>query len=134
MSIKNSTKSLLTQSLILDYLKGIVISLLLSLGFIIIFAFSLNWFDVSDSFIPLITLIIKGICVLIGSCVAVRGSEKGLIKGIVFGLIYIFCAFIIFSILSGVFSFDFSFILDLAFASLLGGIVGIIKVNKASKI
>ena len=134
MSYKSSTKSLLSQSIILDFLKGIVVSLLLSLGLIILFAFSLKWFDISDSLIPAITLLIKGISVLTGSIVSVKGTEKGLLKGACFGAIYITCAFLIFSILSGSFMIDLNSLLDLLFSSLLGGIVGIVKVNKSSKI
>ena len=133
MSYKSSTKSLINQNLILDFLKGIIVALLLSLGLIVLFAFSLKWFDISDTFIPLITLISKGLSVLIGSIIAIKGSEKGLLKGVSFGAIYIFLAFLIFSILSGNFSFDLNSFLDLFFASLLGGIVGIVKVNKSSK-
>ena len=81
----------------------------------------------------MITLLIKGLSVLVGSIIAVKGSEKGLVKGIAFGAIYILLAFLIFSILSGNFAFGLSSFLDLFFASLLGGIVGIIKVNKSSK-
>lgn len=134
MFSKTSSKRLLSNNLILDFLKGIIIALLLSLGLIILFAFSLKWFNIPDSFIPSFTLAIKGISVLIGSIFAVKGESKGLIKGFGFGAIYIVFAFIIFSVLSGGFNFSFNSLLDMLFAGLLGGMVGIIKVNKTSKI
>ena len=51
-------------------------------------------------------------------------------KGLCFGVCYVVLAFVIFSVLAGSFSVGVSFALDLAFAGLLGGIVGIVKVNK----
>lgn len=134
MSLKGSTKNLFNNSLIFDFLKGIIVALLLSLGLIILFAFSLKWFNISDVLIAPITLVIKAVCVAVGSIVAIKGESKGLLKGVSFGAIYMFFAFVIFSILSGSFSFSVSSFLDICFAALLGGLVGIIKVNRVSKI
>ena len=120
--------------IVLDFLKGIIVALLASLALIIAFAFSLKWFEINDNYIPEITLLIKGISVFIGAMIAVSGDSKGLIKGAVFGAIYIFLAFLIFSILSGEFGITVHFILDLLFSVSLSGIVGIVKVNKNSKI
>ena len=128
-----SVKNMFFSQIVLDFLKGIIVALLISLGLIIAFAFSLKWFDINDNFIPAITLLVKGLSVLIGSLIAIKGDSKGLLKGVCFGSIYIFLAFVIFSILSGNFSINLSVLLDLAFAAIIGGIVGIIKVNKNSK-
>ena len=128
-----SVKNMFFSQIVLDFLKGIIIALLISLGLIIAFAFLLKWFDINDNFIPAITLLVKGLSVLIGSLIAIKGDSKGLLKGVCFGSIYIFLAFVIFSILSGNFSINLSILLDLAFAAIIGGIVGIIKVNKNSK-
>lgn len=133
MSSKNLVKKLFSNQIILDYLKGIIVALLLSLGLIILFAFSLKWFDINDNFIPAITLAIKGVSVLVGSLIAIKGDSKGLLKGVSFGSIYIFLAFLIFSVLSGEFSVSLSAVLDVVFAALVGGLVGIVKVNKNSK-
>ena len=94
---KVSAKRLFSNQIIVDYLKGLIVALLLSLGLIILFAFSLDWFNIKDVFIPAITLLIKGISVLIGSIIAIKGDSKGLLKGAAFGMIYIVLAFMIFS-------------------------------------
>ncbi len=125
-------KNVFSKGVLLDFVKGIIIAIALSLGLTVLFAFILKWVNIPDSFIPAITLLIKGISVLVGSIFAVKGNEKGLIKGASFGEIYIIFAFLIFSVLSGGFEFSTSFVLDLIFSGLLGGIVGIVKVNKAS--
>ena len=133
MSVKSSSRSLFSNNIILDFLKGIIVALLISLGLIVLFAFCLKWFNLSDNIIAPINLAIKGISVLIGSIIAIKGDSKGLLKGVSFGAIYIFLAFVIFSVLAGSFSINLSFLLDILFAALLGGLIGIFKVNKASK-
>ncbi len=130
MASFSKTKSSSNQSVVFDFIKGIIIASLVSLALVILFAFFIKWFDISDGYLNLITLLVKAISVIIGSIFAVKGDSKGLVKGVVFGLIYIIFAFVIFSFLAGSFSVGLSTLLDLAFASLLGGIVGIIKVNR----
>lgn len=118
------------ENVVFDFIKGIIVAMLISLGLIVLFAFCLKWFMIPDAFILPITLVIKMISVVIGSIIAVKGDSKGLVKGVLFGLIYIVFAFIIFSFLAKSFHFGLSFLLDILSASLLGGIVGIIKVNR----
>lgn len=130
MFAHSKTKNVSKDNIVLDFAKGMIVALLISLTLVILFAFCLKWFSLEDSFIVPITLVIKGISVLIGSLIAVKGSSKGLVKGLCFGAIYIVFAFIIFSILAGSFSLGVSSLLDFAFATLLGGIVGIVKVNR----
>ncbi|MBP3581751.1 MAG: TIGR04086 family membrane protein [Clostridia bacterium] len=128
MSVFSKTNK--NESFVFDYLKGLIIASLCSLLFIIAFAFFIKWFDIADSYLNLITLGVKAVSVIIGAIFAVKGTEKGLLKGAIFGLVYVIVAFLIFSLLAGSFSLKIGFLLDLAFASLLGGIVGIIKVNR----
>ena len=127
----SKSETLSKDNIFYDFLKGLLVATLLSLGLIILFAYSMKWFSIDDQFISPFTLLIKGVCVLVGSSLAVKkGTSKGLLKGVLFGIVYIAIAFIIFSILAGTFSVGLSTVLDLAFAGLLGGIIGIIKVNK----
>ncbi len=133
MAVKSSANRLFSSGIILDYLKGLLVAMLTSLGLIVLFAFCLNWFNMSDATISPINLAIKGLSVFLGSLFAIKGETKGLLKGSLFGAIYIFVALIVFSLLAGQFSVGIGFVLDLAFASLLGGLVGIFKVNKNSK-
>ncbi len=130
MFARSKTKTIAKENIILDFAKGIVIAMLISLALIVLFAFCLKWFNISDGFIVPVTLIIKGLSVLVGSLIAVKGNSRGLLKGAGFGAVYIVIAFLVFSILSGSFGIGLSSLLDFAFSILLGGIVGIVKVNR----
>ena len=122
--------SLEKNSLVFDYLKGLIISMMISFGLVLAFAFSLKWWEVGDGMIMPINLAIKIISVCVGSIIAIKGEHKGLVKGVVFGIIYMAVAFISFSILANTFVLDLSFFLDLICSAVAGGIVGIIKVNR----
>lgn len=127
---KTKTSSNDSTNVVFDFLKGLIVATLISLGLVILLAFCINWFEIKDSYLSPLTLLIKGISIVVGTVIAVRGESKGLLKGICFGIIYIVFAFVIFSILSSSFKLGLSSLLNVLFASLLGGIVGIIKVNK----
>lgn len=124
------SKKITNDNVLFDYVKGVLVAAIISLGLIVLFAFCIKWFSLSDSVIAPVTLAIKGVSVLIGTIVAVKGDKKGLLKGFSFGEVYMLVAFVVFSILSGDFTFSLNTILDFAFAGLLGGVVGIVKVNK----
>ena len=130
MSFAKSKSSTVSENLILSYLKGLIVSMLVSFGLVILLAFSLKWFSVSEKLITPLNLLIKTISVIIGSCIAIKGESKGLIKGILFGFLYITTAFASFSFLSKTFMIDLSFVLDILFACVAGGTIGIIKVNR----
>lgn len=127
---RSKTETLSNENVIFDFFKGLLVATLLSLGFVILFAFCMKWFMIADEFIAPITLVIKAVSVVSGSAIAIKGKSKGLLKGMSFGVIYILLAFIVFSMLANTFSIGLNTLLDVAFASLLGGIVGIVKVNK----
>ena len=130
MSFSKSKSSTVGYNLILSYLKGLIVSMLVSFALVILLAFSLKWFSMSEKLISPLNLAIKTISVLIGSCIAVKGESRGLLKGVLFGFLYISLAFVSFSFLANTFSMDLSLILDVLCACIAGGIVGIIKVNK----
>ena len=104
--------------------------MMISFALVIFLAFSLKWFSLNEKFIMPFNLAIKTISVLIGSLVAIKGDSKGLLKGVIFGLLYIMLAFFSFSFLSKNFAFDLSFFMDILFACIAGGTVGVIKVNR----
>lgn len=130
MFSNTKTEKLDSSSTIFNFIKGMIVSLIVSLGLIVIFALILKWFDLSENLITPITFVIKYISVVFGSIIAVKGDSKGLIKGAIFGALYTFFAFVVFSFLSKSFVMDITTLLDFASSILLGAIVGIIKVNK----
>ena len=115
---------------IFNYLKGLVVSMMISLALVVVLAFSLKWFSLEEKFISPLNLAIKTISVFVGSLIAIKGESKGLIKGVIFGILYVALAFVSFSFLAKSFSFDLSLFLDVLFACVAGGTVGVIKVNR----
>lgn len=116
-------------NIVVNFIKGLIISMLITFVLIIVLAFSLKWLSIDEKFIMPLNLAIKVISVLIGACFAVKGDSKGLIKGVLFGFLYITMAFVSFSILADTFMLDLSLLLDLICSCIAGGLVGIFKVN-----
>lgn len=130
MFYSKSKTEKISSNIVVSFLKGLIVSMLVSFALIILLALSLKWFSLDEKFISPINLAIKTISVIVGSCIAVKGESRGLIKGVAFGLLYIVSAFVSFSVLAKSFALDMSFLLDVLFAGIAGGIVGIIKVNR----
>ncbi len=130
MSFAKSKSINLAGNTILNFLKGLIVSMMISFALVILLAFSLKWFSLDEKYISPINLAIKTISVLFGSLVAIKGETRGLIKGVIFGLMYVTLAFVSFSFLAKTFTFDVGLLLDILFACVAGGIVGIVKVNR----
>ena len=130
MSFSKTKSSSTNENLILSFIKGLIVSMLVSFVLVIVLALSIKWFSLSENLISPLNLVIKTISVLIGSIIAVKGQSKGLVKGVIFGFLYVSLAFCCFSFLAKTFTFDLSLLLDAIFACVAGGIVGIIKVNR----
>ena len=116
-------------NMLANFIKGLIISMLITFTLIIVLAFSLKWLSIDEKYITPLNLAIKVLSVLIGSSVAVKGNNKGLLKGLVFGFLYITIAFLSFSLLANTFMIDLSLLLDLVCTCIAGGLVGIFKVN-----
>ena len=116
---------------IFQFIKGLILSLIITFACVIIFAFSIKFFALSDGFITPINLSIKAISVFVGTLVFAKSKTKGLVKGILFGLAYTTVAFLLFSALSASLDLSISLLLDYLFAAGVGAIAGIIKVNTA---
>lgn len=130
MFSNSKTEKMNNSNVVFDYIRGLIVALMVSLGLVVIFALVLKWFDLSDSIITPITFVIKYLSVIVGSLIAIKGESKGLIKGGVFGMLYTGLAFAVFSFLSNSFSLDLTTLLDFVSSIILSSIVGIIKVNK----
>ena len=114
----------------LNILKSTLVAVLISVGFILIFAVALKFVDFSDIIIKIINQIIKIFSIFFGCFVMLkRDKSKGLIKGILLGLMYSLIAFVVFSILNSGFSFGLSNLLDLLFSAVFGSICGVFCAN-----
>lgn len=113
-----------------QYLKALIVSLIVSFAGILLFALIIKLTNISDGWIVPINLIIKAISVAVGMIIYTKSRSGGLKKGIILAVSYITLSFVVFSALSGDFSFSWTLILDYVFSILVGAIVGIIRVNK----
>lgn len=110
--------------------KGLLFAICFSLIGILLFAFSLRFFDLSDLGIKVVNQIIKTLSILFGCFVGLRKNRSnGLIKGVIIGVFYTIVSFFLFSILNGEFSFSVNLIFDLLFSVVVGAVCGAIVVN-----
>ena len=129
MSSKTKQASMVANNDILQYIKGMILSLIITFACVIIFALSIKFFALADWVIAPVNMAIKAISIFFGTLIFAKSKTKGLKKGIIFGLSYTTIAFLLFSALSASFDLSISLILDYLFAAAIGAIAGIIKVN-----
>ena len=109
--------------------KGLIISLLLTLISIFIYAIVLVNTTVSEKTIkPVVT--ITGISILVGSSISsLKIKKNGILNGILVGGLYLSTIYILSSIALCGFIFNLSSIIMICTGMLLGGVGGIIGVN-----
>ncbi len=118
---------------VLEVIFAIFIALIISLVLIIIAAFAIKLFNIGDNAIIIINQVIKGLSILIAGIACLKLPNNGWLRGFIFGILYIALAFVVFSLLSGSFTFDLTLINDLVLGGISGLISGIISVNIRKK-
>ncbi len=113
---------------ITDVLKAVLLSTLISLGLVLIFAVIIKFAALPSNVIMPVNIAIKIISVLLGCLIGFKTPENGLLKGAVTGLIFMLFTFFIFAALSGFKDVKFSWI-DLITLPIAGAISGVIAVN-----
>lgn len=108
--------------------KGIGLSIIISLVCVLIFGFVIKSFLLPNGTIKVVNQFIKVLSIFIGvfSC---SGKNLGLVKGCLVGAFSIIITHLIFSLIGGNISFGLSFIIDVLFGLIVGGISGTISVN-----
>lgn len=115
---------------VLSILKGTLISIILTLVLLFVFAIVLTFTTISESTIPAVIIVITAISLLVGSSVIGRKARRnGLINGAMIGIVYLFFIYIISSILSGNFSIELKSIIMIIVGILFGVLGGIVGVN-----
>ncbi len=105
--------------------KGVTIALLITLASVLIFAFILSAFDLTDKVIMPINQIIKTVSILVGVILSVREGKFSL-KGGLIGLLSAFLSFLLFSLIAGSTTSFLTVLVDLIFASCIGLVSGLI--------
>lgn len=125
---KTSEKS--EDKILKPVLKGVLISLCVSLVAILFFAFLLRFTNISENLISPVNQVIKGVSIFLGVLFGMRRvKSNGIINGLLIGFLFTIFAFLVFSLLDGQFVFDKTLLNDIIFGSIIGAICGIICVN-----
>ena len=112
-------------------LKGVAISIIMTLIFLFIFSIILTYTNVSEKLITPFIIIITAISILIGSTISTSNIKKnGIINGMFVGLIYIAIIYLLSSIVTGNFLLNITSIIMIITSVLTGALGGIIGVNK----
>lgn len=115
----------------INIIKGVAISLLLTIICLSIFSALLTYTNLSENLMQPVVIVVTGISILIGSYIANRKRNKnGIINGIIIGVIYILALYIISSAVNdGNFSLNLGAIIMILVGIIGGAIGGILGVN-----
>ena len=110
--------------------KGLAVSILVTLVSVAVFALLMQWIRPSDEVIRIFNQLLKLIAIGAGVWSAVgRGSEGGLIRGAAIGLLYMAVGVAVYALLSGQHAPVTAYLADLGMGIAGGGIVGMILSN-----
>lgn len=112
-------------------LKGSLISIIATIVLLMIFATVLTYSNINENSMPTVIIVVTALCILIGSQITTSKIKRnGIVNGALVGAIYILALYLISSIISKDFSLNIYSIIMMATSVLIGGIGGIIGVNK----
>ena len=116
---------------IVGILKGSIISIVATMVFLSIFAAILAYTNINENTMPTVIIIATALSILIGSEISTSKIKKnGILNGVLVGIIYILMLYIISSTITGNFGLNNYSIIMMATSVLIGGIGGIIGVNR----
>ncbi|MDR2201747.1 MAG: TIGR04086 family membrane protein [Clostridiales bacterium] len=114
------------KSAVFEVLTAVITAIIVSLLSILLVAFLIKAVNISTSAIPVINQVIKGVSILIACLICLKTPRNGWLKGICAGLLYIALAFIVFSLLSGSFTWGINVLNDVALGAVSGMVSGMI--------
>lgn len=116
---------------IVNIIKGVGISLIVTVVLLIIFAIILTYTKIQENVINPVIMIITAISILIGSSLGnIKIKKNGLINGAVIGAIYVIFIYLISSLLNWKFMLNAQSIIMIVISILFGILGGIIGVNR----
>lgn len=127
---KRTFENIHSYSYPINMLKGVIISIILTLLFLFIFANVLTYTNISECTISPVIITITAISILIGSSLAtIKIKKNGVINGALLGFIYISIIYMISSISKTGFILNFSSLIMMCISLISGAIGGIVGVN-----
>lgn len=116
---------------LIKILKGSAISMITTLILLIIFSVLLTFTNINERTMPTVIIMITALSILLGSQITTLKIKKnGIINGMAVGGTYMITLYFISSIVSKNFSFNKYSIIMMATGLLIGGLGGIIGVNR----
>jgi putative membrane protein (TIGR04086 family) len=115
-----------------DLLRGVLVALLFSLAFVLLFALIIRWADVGENGIVIGNYVIKFLSLALGILIGFKHHKNGILKGAIVGLTFMLVTFLIFGAMSAFVGVTFNWI-DLVALTLGGAILGVIRVNLRTK-
>ena len=110
--------------------KGVFISLLFTIIFLIIFSTLLTYTNISEKLITPVIIVITAISIFIGSTIGnLKMNKNGLINGGAIGGIYLISIYVISSIISQNFALNMQSLIMIIIGIICGMFGGIIGVN-----
>ena len=116
----------------LQIIKGVIISLIISLCLVLIFALFIKLFSFSDATTKPINYVIKIVAVFVGGFLAING-DQGFLKGVIIGVVSLLTAYLLFGVLGGGLKLGVSLIWEILLGATIGAFSGIIAVNFKNK-
>ena len=116
---------------VIRILKGSIIAMAVTIILLIIFAALLTYTNINENTMPTVIIIITALSILIGSQIATLKIKKnGIINGALVGLIYVAFLYILSGVITKNFSLNNYSIIMITTSLLVGGVGGIIGVNR----
>lgn len=116
---------------VIRILKGSIIAMVATIILLIIFAAILTYTNINENTMPTVIIVITALSILIGSQIATSKIKRnGILNGAIVGLIYIAFLYILSGLVTKNFSLNNYSIIMIATSILVGGLGGIIGVNR----
>ncbi len=113
-----------------DVVKGVALTYILNIVFLLIYATILSFTDVSEATIPTVIFVISLLGVFISSSLTtIKIKENGLKYGAIIGLVYILILYLIGCTTSVGFSFTAYSLATIVFNIFIGMVGGVVGVN-----
>lgn len=116
---------------VIRILKGSIIAMVATIILLIIFAAILTYTNINEKTMPTVIIVITALSILIGSQIATSKIKRnGILNGAIVGLIYIAFLYILSGLVTKNFSLNNYSIIMIVTSILIGGLGGIIGVNR----
>lgn len=118
-----------TKNFFWDILKAVLISILATFVFLILFAIIVKFSGASAAVMSYVNVGIRIVAILLGAVLGFSENKQGIVKGFLTGVIYILLAYLIFAAIDGGFQDSALTLLDAIIGAVVGLIAGVIAVN-----